>query len=176
MACESKTCGSSGAGSVMGFPSYPLSTGRPRFRYRKPPSPSPVDFRTRPAHATRAVRAWTGGVRGINLRGVLGLVEGPVDADREEDEEIDDPSQRGFIPAPFGDDGLIVIDLPLSVIGDLDGDCGVGPVDLAMLLASWGPCPEPCAPGDPQDTCDADFNGDCIVGPLDLANLLANWG
>ena len=87
-----------------------------------------------------------------------------------------DPSQRGFIPAPFGDDGLIVIDLPLAVVGDLDGDCAVGPIDLAMLLASWGPCPEPCTPGDPADTCAADLNGDCIVGPLDLATLLANWG
>lgn len=53
--------------------------------------------------------------------------------------------------------------------GDLDGDGNVGPVDLAMLLGSWGPCGD-CA------ACPADLDGDCTVGPGDLAILLANWG
>ena len=59
---------------------------------------------------------------------------------------------------------------------DFDGDCAVGPIDLAQLLGSWGPCPDPCEPGDPCDTCPADANGDCNVGAFDLANLLGSWG
>lgn len=49
---------------------------------------------------------------------------------------------------------------------DLNGDGGVGPADLAQLLASWGPCPG----------CPMDFNDDGEVGPFDLAQLLAAWG
>ena len=59
------------------------------------------------------------------------------------------------------------------ILGDLTLDARVDAADLAMLLASWGPCrlpPNPC-PGDidPPDI------GDGIVGPADLAVLLANW-
>ncbi len=50
--------------------------------------------------------------------------------------------------------------------GDLDCDGSVGPVDLAALLVSWGPC----------DGCPADLDGDGDVGPGDLAILLVNWG
>ena len=53
--------------------------------------------------------------------------------------------------------------------GDLNDDCEVGPIDLAMLLGSWGPCAD-C------DNCPADLDGDCNVGPADLAILLGNWG
>ncbi len=56
-----------------------------------------------------------------------------------------------------------------GLTGDLDGDGGVGPADLAILLGSWGPCAE-C-----QD-CPADLDGDCTVGAADLAILLGNWG
>ena len=49
---------------------------------------------------------------------------------------------------------------------DLDGDGLVGPVDLAQLLGSWGPCPD----------CPADFNGDDAVNAADLAQLLGAWG
>ncbi len=59
---------------------------------------------------------------------------------------------------------------------DFDNDGAVGPFDLAVLLGSWGPCPEPCAAGDPAETCPADLSGDCTVGPLDLAQLLGAWG
>ncbi len=52
---------------------------------------------------------------------------------------------------------------------DLDGDGAVGPLDLAILLGSWGPCVD-C------DDCPADLDGDCVVGPADLAILLGNWG
>lgn len=48
-------------------------------------------------------------------------------------------------------------------------DGAVGPEDLALLLSTWGPCPE-------GDDCPADFDNDNSVGPTDLAQLLANWG
>ncbi len=59
---------------------------------------------------------------------------------------------------------------------DFNGDGSVGPFDLAILLGAWGPCPKPCTPGPPVQTCVADLSGDCIVGPFDLATLLGNWG
>ena len=57
-------------------------------------------------------------------------------------------------------------DVPL---GDLDGDCSVGILDLLQLLAAWGPCAD-C------ENCPADLDGDCTVAILDLLTLLANWG
>ena len=48
---------------------------------------------------------------------------------------------------------------------DLDGDGGVGPGDLAVLLAEWD-----------EPSSDADFDNDGTVGPADLAELLAHWG
>ena len=54
---------------------------------------------------------------------------------------------------------------------DLDEDGMVGITDFLMLLAAWGPCPEPCPP-----SCLADFDGDCQVGITDFLLLLANWG
>ncbi len=53
--------------------------------------------------------------------------------------------------------------------GDVNLDAFVDAADLALLLGSWGPCPD-CA------NCPADLDGDCTVGPLDLAILLGNWG
>ncbi len=59
---------------------------------------------------------------------------------------------------------------------DCNDDGVVGPFDLACLLASWGPCPEPCTPGEPAYTCASDLDGNCNVGPFDLAMLLFAWG
>ena len=50
-------------------------------------------------------------------------------------------------------------------LGDLDGDCIVGVIDLLILLAEWG-----------QRDSPADLNGDGIVGVKDLLILLGNWG
>ena len=50
-------------------------------------------------------------------------------------------------------------------LGDLNGDCDIGPFDLALLLGNWGPCGQ----------CPADLDGDGVVGPFDLALLLGNW-
>ncbi len=54
--------------------------------------------------------------------------------------------------------------------GDLDNDGVVGIVDFLMLLAAWGPCPDPCPP-----SCPADLDGDCVVGIIDFLALLGNW-
>ena len=56
---------------------------------------------------------------------------------------------------------------PLPCTADLNGDDVVGPADLAMLLAAWGPC---------DGCCPADLNVDGQVGPVDLATLLGSWG
>ena len=57
-----------------------------------------------------------------------------------------------------------------ALVGDLNQDGRVGVADLLMLLASWGPCP------DPPDPCPADLDGNGIVGVSDLLILFANWG
>ncbi len=57
-----------------------------------------------------------------------------------------------------------------AIPGDLDGDGLVGITDFLLLLAAWGPCPEPCPP-----SCAADLDGDCTVGITDFLALLANW-
>ncbi|MCH8912884.1 MAG: hypothetical protein IIA33_04880 [Planctomycetes bacterium] len=78
--------------------------------------------------------------------------------------------------------GVVYIDTFTITLGqvpspfDFDGDCAVGAFDLASLLGAWGPCPDPCEPGNPCDTCQADADGDCNVGAFDLAQLLGNWG
>ena len=59
---------------------------------------------------------------------------------------------------------------------DLDGDGEVRVPDLIILLSAWGPCPEPCTPGNPAGTCPEDLDGDCEVRVPDLIILLGNWG
>ena len=54
---------------------------------------------------------------------------------------------------------------------DFNGDCFVEAADLAILLGSWGPCPDPCPP-----FCAADLSDDCMVEAFDLAILLGRWG
>lgn len=75
-----------------------------------------------------------------------------------------DADGQGFRAAVVIIDGLV--DAPPSSPADIDADGFVGPADLGMVLAAWGPCPG----------CDADIDGDGVVGPIDLGILLANWG
>jgi len=56
--------------------------------------------------------------------------------------------------------------------GDLDGNLVVDGVDLATLLAAWGPC----APLSEPRPCVCDLSGDGKVDAEDLASLLAAWG
>lgn len=55
---------------------------------------------------------------------------------------------------------------------DIVADNVVDTNDLLELLASWGPCDQPCPP-----TCAADIAGtSCEVGTEDLLALLGAWG
>ena len=75
-----------------------------------------------------------------------------------------------------GSGGIFVFGAAASTLGDLDGDGEVRVPDLIILLSAWGPCPEPCTPGDPAGTCPEDLDGDCEVRVPDLIILLGNWG
>ena len=52
---------------------------------------------------------------------------------------------------------------------DFNGDGSVNAFDLAVLLGSWGPCPD-------EGPCPADLDGNGTVGAADLAMLLGSWG
>ncbi len=52
-----------------------------------------------------------------------------------------------------------------ETVGDTNGDCVAGILDLLELLGTWGFCPG----------CPADFNGDNVVDVLDLLMLLGAW-
>jgi hypothetical protein len=56
-----------------------------------------------------------------------------------------------------------------SCAGDVNGDAAVDGIDLAGVLASWGPCPTGAG-------CPADLNGDAEVNAMDLSAVLAGWG
>ena len=75
-----------------------------------------------------------------------------------------------------GTSGILVFGAEPLPPGDLDGDGEVRVPDLIILLSAWGPCPEPCTPGDPAATCPEDLDGDCQVRVPDLIVLLSNWG
>ena len=76
----------------------------------------------------------------------------------------------------IADDGIrpvVVMPVPVLeyfLLGDINYDGVVNTVDLLMLLASWGDCPEP------PELCPADVNGDGTVNTSDLLLLLATWG
>lgn len=65
-------------------------------------------------------------------------------------------------------DVAVVLTPPALEIGDLNRDFAVDAFDLALLLGSWGPCPQ-------DEDCLADLNDDGSVGPFDLAELLGHW-
>jgi len=74
------------------------------------------------------------------------------------------------------DDETHFVSLDLVCPADFTNDCDVEAADLAELLGAWGPCDEPCEPGDPATTYAADLSGDCDVEAFDLAMLLGSWG
>jgi hypothetical protein len=80
----------------------------------------------------------------------------------------DAPGATAIVVAPpsaTDANGNLVPDACEAVVGDLNGDGFVNGVDLAALLAAWGPC----------TGCDADLDGDGGVGAADLAIMLAAW-
>lgn len=79
------------------------------------------------------------------------------------------PPYAGLIGAGRVDVAAAVLLGPAAPrMGDINGDTSVDALDLAMILASWGPCQEP--------SCAADLNGSGVIDGLDLSMLLSNWG
>ncbi|MDP7005317.1 MAG: hypothetical protein QF718_03805 [Phycisphaerales bacterium] len=64
----------------------------------------------------------------------------------------------------IGEDDIIIINPPIP--GDLDGDGVVGILDILIVIADWGPCP---------DGCTGDVNEDGVSDILDLLVIIANW-
>ena len=56
---------------------------------------------------------------------------------------------------------------PPACAADLNNDRTVNAVDLATVLAAWGPCGK---------SCSADINGDGVVSAVDIATVLDAWG
>lgn len=65
-----------------------------------------------------------------------------------------------------GDDVSVRLNQCAPCQADVDGDGGVGIVDLLALLEAWG-----ADPGGPPD-----LDGDGTVGPADFDMLLGDWG
>lgn len=84
----------------------------------------------------------------------------------------------GMCPPPFPSEtrdlAIAVETIVLPSPADLNEDGSINSVDLAIMLGSWGPCPDP--PGGPPEACPADIDGNGVVGPSDLAILLGHWG
>ncbi len=88
--------------------------------------------------------------------------------------ELQDMEFDGMFASNLASDHLPVIadfilPEPIDCPADFNGDGTVGAADLAVLLGSWGACPQ-------DEDCPADFNGDGLVGAADLAELLGDWG
>lgn len=80
----------------------------------------------------------------------------------------DDPSDNPGDPPP-PTDGFAGDD-ETTLVGDLNGDGVVDGIDLGLLFAAWGDCPDPPA------ECPADFNGDGKVDGIDLGLFFSEWG
>jgi hypothetical protein len=88
------------------------------------------------------------------------------------DGELTDPADPAALPSGEGlPGGDAVIRFRVNVLGDLDGDGLVNVTDFLLLLAQWGPCPQPCPPA-----CTGDLDGNCEVNVNDFLILLAHWG
>jgi hypothetical protein len=58
----------------------------------------------------------------------------------------------------------------IGLVGDIDGDGGVGGADLAVLLSNWGPRTSAAA------SIASDLDGSGTIDAGDLALLLSAWG
>jgi hypothetical protein len=61
------------------------------------------------------------------------------------------------------------VDIELCCTGDANADCTVDVADFLLLLATWGPCPDP-------DDCRTDLDGSGTVDVADFLEMLAVWG
>ena len=80
--------------------------------------------------------------------------------------DIDDPGYDLFTGFGRLDAAAAVAATPVP--GDVDGNGAVNGADLAIVLGSWGPCPE----GDP---CTADVDRSGAVDGVDLGLVLSGW-
>ena len=72
-----------------------------------------------------------------------------------------------IINGGISDEGdVIIIDPPVP--GDLNGDSAVDVLDLLLVIADWGTCPD-------EGCSNADITGDGVVDVLDLLAILQNW-
>lgn len=92
---------------------------------------------------------------------VLTVADGTLTGEFDEVVAID----GGTFSLAYASDAVVLTLVTVPVLGDLDGDGLVGPVDLGMLLGAWGSCGE----------CLADLNDDGVVSAADLAVLLGAW-
>ncbi|MCE2882113.1 MAG: alpha-glucosidase C-terminal domain-containing protein [Planctomycetaceae bacterium] len=84
------------------------------------------------------------------------------------------------LPAGSGDLGLAPnlataagtqhVVVSIGLVGDIDGDGGVGGADLAVLLSNWGPRTSAAA------SIASDLDGSGTIDAGDLALLLSAWG
>ena len=70
--------------------------------------------------------------------------------------------------APLVDMGAYEWQIP-TCLGDINEDGFVDVVDLLILLATWGDCPDP-------GSCFGDLDGSESVDVIDLLMLLSAWG
>ncbi|MHC4305816.1 MAG: trypsin-like serine peptidase [Planctomycetota bacterium] len=81
-----------------------------------------------------------------------------------------DTDPQSVVEAAVDGVRLSKLDCGTTPPGDLDGDGIVGITDFLILLAEWGPCPDPCPPA-----CLGDLDESCSVDLNDFLILLANW-
>jgi probable HAF family extracellular repeat protein len=116
--------------------------------------------------APKAAFVWQDGV----MHNLNDLIPPGTGLDLRSARDINDAGQIvGYGINPAGQLRAFLLE-PQQPQGDLNGDGVVGVNDFLLLLAVWGPCPDPCPP-----SCLGDLDADCAVGVTDFLILLANW-
>ena len=95
--------------------------------------------------------------------------------DIDHDDDTDEKLDLDLNPRIVDRDDVLgaIVDMgayEFHCVGDVDGSGVVDISDFLVLLAAWGPCP------DPPDRCPADIDGNGTVNVVDFLALLADWG